>query len=182
VAGGRAQPTVAGWVRCLRSAFGWAYVEGFLDRNPLDGLRGPTQPGVRLHAPVEVVRAILARAENDVASVAAGAVGRSPVTSVRLHKAEQVLLLARLAADTGARRGELAALQFGDLDGDVLTIARATSNEMVGATKTGRTRRLTLGRTTAGLWRATVATWRERAGPGSSVPGCSPPTRTTPPG
>jgi len=29
-----------------------------------------------------------------------------------LHKAEQVRLLVRLAADSGARRGELAALRF----------------------------------------------------------------------
>lgn len=39
-----------------------------------------------------------------------------------------MLLLARLAADSVARRGELAALQIGDLDGEVLTIARAASN------------------------------------------------------
>jgi integrase len=135
---GRAQPTIAGWVRCLRSAFGCAYAEGILDRNPLDGMRGPTQPGVRLHAPVEAVRAVLTKAENDV--TAAGLAERSPMASTRLHKAEQVLLLARLAADSGARRGELAALQVGDLDGDVLTITRATSSEVVGATKTGRTR------------------------------------------
>jgi integrase len=165
---GRAQPTVAGWVRCLRSAFGWAHTEGILDHNPLDGMRGPAQPGVRLHAPVDEVRAVLTKAENDVA--AAGVGGRAPAGSARLHKAEQVLLLARLVADSGARRGELAALQIGDLDDDVLTITRATSNEIVGATKTGRTRRLTLGRTTAGLWRSTVQTWRGRAGPGRFGP------------
>jgi hypothetical protein len=34
-----------------------------------------------------------------------------------LHRAEQVLLLCRLAADTGARRGELAALQLGTWTG-----------------------------------------------------------------
>jgi integrase len=82
----------------------------------------------------------------------------------------KVLLLTRLAADSGARRGELAALQIGDLDGEVLTISRAASNEIVGTTKTGRIRRLTLGRTTAGLWRTTVQTWRDRAGPGRFGP------------
>jgi integrase len=117
---------------------------------------------------VEAVRAVLTKAENDV--TAAGLAERSPAASTRLHKAEQVLLLARLAADSGARRGELAALQVGDLDGDVLTITRATSREVVGATKTGRTRRLTLGRTTAELWRSTVQTWRDRAGPGRFGP------------
>ena len=79
-----------------------------------------------------------------------------------LHRAEQTLLLARLAADSGARRGELAALQFGDLDGDVLTIARGTSNEVVGPTKTGRIRRLTLGPTTTKLWLDIVSQWRHR--------------------
>lgn len=34
---------------------------------------------------------------------------------------------------------------------------------MVGPTKSGRIRRLTLGATTAQLWRTGVATWRERA-------------------
>jgi integrase len=48
----------------------------------------------------------------------------------------------------------------------VLTIARGTSNEVVGPTKTGRTRRLTLGPTTAALWRHTVEQWRHRAGEG----------------
>jgi hypothetical protein len=49
-------------------------------------------------------------------------------------------------------------VQLDDLDGDVLTIARGTSNEVVGPTKTGRTRRLTLGATTAALWRDTPRT------------------------
>ncbi|MGH3615377.1 MAG: tyrosine-type recombinase/integrase [Pseudonocardia sp.] len=80
-----------------------------------------------------------------------------------VHRCEQILLLARLAADTGARRGELAALDIDDLDGDVLTISRGASNEMVGPTKSGRVRRLTLGATTARLWRSSVAAWRERA-------------------
>ena len=57
---------------------------------------------------------------------------------------------------------KLAALQLTDLDGDVLTIARGTSNEVVGPTKTGRIRRLTLGPTTAALWRHTVDQWRQR--------------------
>ena len=58
----------------------------------------------------------------------------------------------RVAADTGARRGELAALKIGDLQGRVLHIARAASMEQVGPTKTRRSRRLTVGATTAELW------------------------------
>ena len=55
---------------------------------------------------------------------------------------------------------------MGDLDGDILPIARATSNEVVGPTKSGLIRRLTLGPTTAALWRHTVEQWRPRAGEG----------------
>lgn len=50
------------------------------------------------------------------------------------------LLLVRLAADSGARRGELAGLQFGDLDTRVLHIARAISAGIVGTPKAGRDR------------------------------------------
>ena len=98
-------------------------------------MRGPTQPGSGCTRRCRR-SAVLAKGENDVA--AAASAQQSPAVPARLHKAEQILLLAPLAADSGARRGELAALQIGDLDGDVLTITRATSNEIVGATKTGR--------------------------------------------
>jgi integrase len=61
-------------------------------------------------------------------------------------------LLVRFAADSTARRGELAVLRFGDLDGQrVLTIERGPSQGMLGSTKSRRTRRLTLGATTATL-------------------------------
>ena len=101
-----------------------------------------------MHAPVEQVRAILDHTQLQVTAAARETGAGQP----RLHRAEQVLLLTRLAADSGARRGELAALQLGDLDGDILTIARAASNEVVGPTKSGRIRGLTLGPTTAALW------------------------------
>jgi integrase len=90
-----------------------------------------------------------------------------------LHKAEQVRLLTRLAADSGARRGALAALKFTDLDGRVLTIERGVSGEQIGPTKTKRTRRLTLGRTTVDLWRASEETWSRRAEAFRSASGCS---------
>ncbi|NLT55449.1 MAG: tyrosine-type recombinase/integrase [Actinomycetales bacterium] len=154
--------TIASRVRCLRSAFTWAYREGVLDAPPLRGMRGPATGPTRLHAPVETVRRILERATAEVE--AARAASRTAGSAeAEVHRAEQVLLLARLAADTGARRGELAALQFGDLDGEVLTISRGTSNEIVGPTKSGRSRRLTLGAGAADLWRTSVAAWRDRA-------------------
>jgi integrase len=151
---GVGEPTIFGRVRCLRSCLSWAYAERIIDRRPLDGMRGPPQPRVRLHASVESVRDLIAAARQDLEAA----------TAVRArHKAEQVLLLVRLAADTGARRGELAALQFTDLDGDVLTISRAVSAEVVGSTKSGRIRRLTLGRATGALWRETIESWQARA-------------------
>jgi integrase len=160
-AAGAGHATIAARVRCLRSAFGWAYREGILDTPPLRGMRGPSSSATRLHAPVAAVRRILKTAVDEVHEaqrrLAAGG------DRAGLHRCEQVLLLARLAADTGARRGELAALQVDDLDGDVLTISRGTSGEVVGPTKSGRIRRLTLGSTTAQLWRTSVATWDRRA-------------------
>ena len=157
------EPTVSGRVRVLRSALGWAHLEGILDVFPLDGMHGPPHAGVRLHVPVDQVRAILdcARSQVDYLEVLSASTGGP--TASGLHRAEQILLLTRLAADSGARRGELAALQIGDLDGDVLTIARAASMEIIGPTKTRRIRRLTLGAAAAALWRDTAERWRQRA-------------------
>ncbi len=155
-------PTIWARVRVIRSALGWAYAARILDRHPLDGMRGPPQTGVRLHAPVDQVKAILACATERVEKESAtGQLGR--LAEQRLHRAEQVLLLARLAADSGARRGELAALQIGDLDGSVMTISRGASNDIIGPTKTGRIRSLTLGPTSVALWHDMVDRWRHRA-------------------
>jgi integrase len=162
------EPTISARVRVLRSALGYAHAEGVIDRFPLAGTRGPRQPGSRLHASVEAVRALIRQAEDDVLA-ARHALDGTAGRDERLHRAQQVLLLVRLAADTGARRGELACLQFDDLDGDILTIARAASCEVVGPTKTGRTRRLTVGGTAAALWRSTVADWRLHSGGPASV-------------
>jgi integrase len=79
-----------------------------------------------------------------------------------LHRVEQTLLLVRVAADSGARRGELAALKISDLQGRVLQISRVASMEQIGPTKTRRTRRLTVGATTAALWHQLVEGWTAR--------------------
>jgi integrase len=68
----------------------------------------------------------------------------------------------RLAADSGARRGELAVLRFRDLDGRVLTIERGLSRGVLGSTKSSRGRRLTLGSTTASLIQTHYSAWVER--------------------
>ena len=89
----------------------------------------------------------------------------SPGFSVgRLHRAEQDLLLVRLAADSGARRGELAALRLDDLQGRVLRIERAVSAGELTTPKSGHGRVLTLGTSTADLWHQLATTWQHRAG------------------
>ncbi len=152
---------VSGRFRVLRSAFGWAHSESIIDRNPIRDMRGAPRPGTRMHVSVGDVAALIDVSEK-LAEKAEAALDGSVSSLNALNKAEQVRLLARLAADSDGRRGELVALQFGDLDGRVLTIERGVSGEQVGPTKTKRVRRLTLGRTTAALWRASEAIWRQR--------------------
>ncbi len=97
---------VSGRFRVLRSAVGWAQSESIIDRNPIRDMRGPPRPGTRMHVPDRMscpdrdVRAVWSRRQRRRGT---------PVSSLKaLHKAEQVRLLTRLAADSGARRGELA--------------------------------------------------------------------------
>ena len=158
---GASVSVVSGRFRVLRSAFGWAQCESIIERNPIGDMRGPPRPGTRMHVPVTDVATLIATSER-ITEKAEGALDGTASSLRALHKAEQVRLLVRLAADSGARRGELVALSFDDLDGRVLTIARAASGEQVGPTKTRQVRRLTLGQTTAELWRASEVTWRQR--------------------
>lgn len=149
---GASVAVVSGRFRVLRSAVGWAHVERVIDVNPLSGMRGPQRPGTRLHLSTDEVLRLLEAADALVASA------ESREAKYR-HKAEQIRLLVRLAADSGARRGELVALRFDDLDGRVLSIERGVSADVLGPTKTGRTRRLTLGRQTVELWGSSAECW-----------------------
>jgi integrase len=159
---GASVSVVSGRFRVLRSSVGWAQSESTIERNPIRDMRGPPRPGTRMHVPVGDVATLIELSETLVEKAEATLDG-STGSLHALHKAEQVQLLVRLAADSGARRGELAALRFGDLDGRVLTIERGVSGEEVGPTKTRQVRRLTLGRTTVELWRLSEAAWRRRA-------------------
>ncbi len=161
-ASGASVAVVSGRFRVLRSAIGWAHVERIVDVNPLSGMRGPTRPGTRLHLNTEEVLRLLEAADALVAST-------ERQNAERQHKAEQIRLLVRLAADSGARRGELVALRFDDLEDRVLTIERGVSADVLGPTKTGRTRRLTLGRQTVELWRSSAQTWAGRLLDGSTL-------------
>ena len=53
-------------------------------------------------------------------------------------------------------------LRLSDLDGRVLTIERGLSDGVIGSTKSSRTRRLTLGRTTVQMINDHVEHWDER--------------------
>lgn len=161
-ASGTPTTTVSLQVRTLRSAFGWAHQQRLLASQPLAGMRGPSQPEPRRDVPLEVVRELLRAADVDVDLARAAPWSSRGVA--RLHKAEQVRLLLRLAADTGARRGELDVLHLDDLHGRVLHIDRGVSDEVVTTTKTGRRRRVTVGTSTERLWTDSTRHWRQRAG------------------
>lgn len=157
------------WARwaVLHSCLSWAARQRLLRANPLVTMKAPPRPAPRTHLRMEEI-AVLLRAAN--AEVAAATLALSPDPTRRagwrqLFVAEQTRLLIRLAADTGARRGELATLRLSDLDGRVLTIERNLSLEVLGATKSKRTRRLTIGATTAAMIRQHLDDWAERAGP-----------------
>ena len=121
--------TIALHVRTLKAALGWAFDERLIASPPLQGMHGPSPCAPRRDVPLDVVRELLTAAEHDVAHAAA--LPASVQHDRQLHTAEQIRLLLRLAADTGARRGELDALQSGDLHGQVLHIDRGVSAEVV---------------------------------------------------
>jgi len=126
--------TVSGRWLVLRSAVSWAAGEGILRSNPLAGMRGPARPEPRMHHNPTEVRALLAAAQA-ITNAAADGLATEP-GSLQLQRglfaAEQTLVLVRLAADSAARRGELAALRLGDLDGRILTIERGLSDGVIG--------------------------------------------------
>jgi integrase len=160
-------PKVSARWLLLRGAVSWAVAEGLLRVNPLAGMRGPPRPQARRHHSLDEVHRLLAAASQAVASAQEAFRERpgSVARARRLFAAEQLLLLVRLAADSGARRGELAALRLSDLDGRVLTIERSLSGGVLGSTKSGRTRRVTLGSGTAGMIRRHVQAWAARVEP-----------------
>ena len=165
---GATDPTVSARWLVLRGSLSWATAEGLLRRNPLLGMRGPARPEPRLHLTIEEIHKLLATAAR-LADAARQRTADAPDNSnLRrdLFVAEQTLLLVRLAADSGARRGELAALRIADVEGRVLRIERGVSGGELGSTKTKRSRRITLGKTTVEMIRAHTNEF-----PGDGAPG-----------
>jgi integrase len=163
-ADGVSVPTVSSRWLVLRSAVSWAVAERVLRSNPLAGMRGPPRPEPRRHHTIGEVRQLLRTAEGNVLRTAAAlaAEPESPGCRRLLFSAEQGLVLVRLAADSGARRGEMAVLRLGDLDRRVLTIERGLSCGVLGSTKSARTRQLTLGSTTTALINDHFSSWALR--------------------
>jgi integrase len=150
-ASGATLSVIGGRFRALRAAVGWAYDERIIDFHPIRHMRGPGRVEPRRPLREGDVRALLWAAERAVLTAIAADDGKRG-SRHRRRLAEQDLLMVRLAADSGARRGELAALQFRDLTGRVLRIERSVSAEQVGEPKSGVGRSLTLGASTAVLW------------------------------
>jgi integrase len=164
---------LSGRFHVLHSAITWGICEQLLDHDPLAGMQSPPRPYPRKHLPPPQVRQLFAVAERR-RDEAAARLRERPTSRQRaldLFHAEQDELPVRLAADSGARRGELAALRVDDLDGRVLSIERAAKDAVIGPTKTHSRGRLTLGATTARCWHDHVRAWRnhplagEAAGP-----------------
>jgi integrase len=150
----------------LHSALSWAVAQRYLRRDPLEGMRAPPRPVPRKHLlPGEVTRLLaVAAGQVETAAENLAAAPENGRLIEALFVAEQTRLLIRLAADTGARRGELAVLRLADLDGRVLTIERGLSLEVLGTTKTNRNRRVTLGATTTAMIVEHFESWRQRVG------------------
>ena len=154
------------WARwaVLSSAVSWACRQGLLRVNPLRHMKAPPRPLPRKHLRMEEIAQLLRAANAEVNGASARVSVERRLGWQALFAAEQTRLLIRLAADTGARRGELATLRLSDLDGRVLTIERNLSLEILGPTKSKRTRRLTIGATTAAMIRAHMSSWADRVG------------------
>lgn len=164
---GASLSVVGGRFRVLRSAIGWAYDERIIDLHPIRAMRGPPRPEPRKPLTDDEVHAVLCAVETRLLAAVANDDG-TPGSLRHRQGAEQDMLLVRLAADSGARRGELAALRFEDLAGRVLQIQRSVSGGEITLPKSGRPRVLTLGTQTARLWHTLEADWRERAQPGET--------------
>jgi len=160
--GGASVAMISGRYAVVHAAISWAIAERLLRFDPLAGMRAPPRPYPRKHLPPELVSRLITIAERRREKAGAGLAEHpgSRGALMRLFRADQDVLMIRLVADAGLRRGELAALRTDDLDGRVLLVERAAKGKVVGPTKTHRRCRITLGATVAHLWADHVAVWQ----------------------
>ena len=152
---GTGEATMRNRLAVLRAALHQAMVWGWITTNPAALSRAP---GVK-HAPRDVM------SPDDAIRAIAAATADDPLAGLAL----------RLAAVAGARRAELAALRWADLDGAVLTVdsavsvVRSADGQMPPTlidtrTKTAERHRVTLDEETVRLW-TDLQKEREEFGP-----------------
>lgn len=151
-------------VATIRSAVGWAIAQDYLARDALAGVESVPGGRPRTHAPVGVVREIVALARRDLAAARSEQIHDPNATGLarRVFRAHQTLLVC-VVADAGLRRGELAGLRTDDLCGRELSVERAVNRVPGGVTigppKTYRPGRVTVSAPTARLWQGYVGEW-----------------------
>jgi hypothetical protein len=99
-AAGATLSVVGGRFRLLRSAIGWAYDERIIDIHPLRNMRGPRRVEPRRPVRGSQLGTLLRYAEAKAFEALANDHG-SRQDLLRRQRAEQDLLLVRLAADSG---------------------------------------------------------------------------------
>lgn len=124
-----AAETVAGWWRILCQMVRDAQADGHLDQDPLQRVRPPSQKT----SPRRETRTLT---PEELAALLAA------VREVAPHRYAEVAVLVH----TGMRIGELYALRWEDLDGDIITVARSHSAGQVNRTKTGDPREVAVPR------------------------------------
>lgn len=154
---------LCGRFKTLHAAISWAVENELLLHDPLAGTTCPTRPAPRLHLRPGEVRRLILTADTLVEKASARLAERPNDRSrVRARfRAEQDALAVRLAADVGARRGELVALQANDLAGRRLSISRASQDGVIGPVKNHLRATLTLGTKTAAYWAAHLGHWSD---------------------
>lgn len=162
---GASVAVVSARFRVLHSAITWAMLNKLIVSDPLEEMRSPSRPHPRLHLRPGQVHELVVTADEAVDKARARLAERPHVRRwvLELFLAEQNALLVRLAADSGARRGELTALQTTDLQGRVLSISRASQDGIIAPVKNHLAGRLTLAAGTAAYWTQYVHTWADQS-------------------
>lgn len=149
----------------LQAAVRWAVTGDYLARDVLAGFRGVPHGRPHIHAPVPVMRRLVAlsRLDLDQARRVWAQQPHSTAAALRVFRAQQTMLAIGLAADVGPRCGEVVGLRTDDLQGRELWIERAVkrgdSGFEVGPTKTYRSEWVVVSSVTARHWNDYLHQW-----------------------